>query len=89
MAELIDKKSALNALSSASYGNFNYVTARNAIDCIRTTTESEIRAKAIDEFAEKVKFMAENKWIYDLCEDMDCEAFKADIEVIAEQLKEE
>lgn len=48
----------------------------------------EIRAKAIDEFAEKIKFMAENKWIYDLCENMDCEAFKADIEVIAEQLKE-
>jgi hypothetical protein len=47
MAELIDKKSALNALSSASYGNFNYVTARNAIDCIRTTTEAEIRAKAL------------------------------------------
>ena len=47
MAELIDKKSALNALSSASYGNFNYVTARNAIDCVPTTTEAEIRAKAL------------------------------------------
>ena len=54
MAELIDKKSALNALSNASYGNFNYVTARNAIDCIRITTEAEIRAKAIDDFAKKM-----------------------------------
>jgi hypothetical protein len=41
-------------LSDASYGNFNYVTARNAIDCTRTTTEAEIRAKAIDKFAEKM-----------------------------------
>lgn len=55
MAELIDKKSALNALDNASYGNFNYVTARNAIDCVPTTTESKIRTKAIDEFAEKMK----------------------------------
>ena len=51
-------------------------------------TEAEIRAKAIDEFAEKIKFMAENKWIYDLCEDKDCKDFNNDIDKIAEQLKE-
>ena len=87
MAELIDKKSALNALSSASYGNFNYVTARNAIDCIRTTTEAKIRAKALkyaqSRFRNTYETMVANKmencinWA-DMLDSM-----------VAEQLKEE
>ena len=84
MAELIDKKSALNALSDASYGNFNYVTARNAIDCIRTTTEAEIRNRAIDEFAEKLK-----KYTYGRTNGVYVEIPLYKVDEIAEQLKEE
>lgn len=81
MAELIDKRSALNALSSASYGNFCYVTARNAIDCVPTTTESEIRAMAISEFAERIK----NEFKTEIqCTDDELTW----IDEIAEQLKE-
>lgn len=79
MAELIYKKSALNALSNASYGNFNYVTARNAIDCVSTTTEAEIRAKAYEEAVQKLYNLGHLHSRY----------LKSDIKEIAEQLKEE
>ena len=44
---------------------------------------------AIDRFAEEVKWLAENKWIYDLCKDKDCIEFAKSIDEIAEQLKGE
>ena len=56
---------------------------------IQQLRDACVREKAIYEFAEKVKYMAENKWIYDLCEDKDCEDFVKDIYEIAKQLTEE
>lgn len=87
MAELIDKKSALNALSSASYGNFNYVTARNAIDCIRTTTESEIRAKAIDEFEKEIVAEYDNDGCPNVTDYLDYKISLRDLFRIADELK--
>ena len=91
MAELIDKKDVINQIKSIPYATqeevFFMSAAVSRIRKMPTTTEEEIRAKAIDEFA-----------IY-MCNEFDSK--NADIEnhtgsyvvsrlqKIAEQLKEE
>ncbi len=51
--------------------------------------DKEIRAKAIEEFVAKIKYKAENKWVYDLCEDDDNQYFMDEINEIATELKGE
>lgn len=56
MAELIDKNEVKEIFPDKGEGSWTYnVTAKAYIDSLPTTTESEIRAKAIDEFAELLK----------------------------------
>ena len=49
--------------------------------------EKEIRVKAIDEFAEKIKSEALDRWIYDFSEPEDCYCFCGCVNKIAEQMK--
>jgi len=91
MAELIYK----GVLKNCYAGDFRmdgktpctatYASIRKMIDIQPTTTESEIRAKAIDEFAEKLKWEFKNslgisKRVADFT--------TAVINMVAEQLKE-
>ena len=106
MAELIDK-SALIADLSKECPNWKFETMgfliKGAIDdCISIVkrqpiiTEAEIRAKAIEEFAEKLKIFCESaidksrsNQMALLAWQITCAEFKNAIDEIAEQLKEE
>lgn len=56
MAELIDKNEVKEIFPDNGEGSWTYnVTAKAYIDSLPTTTEAEIRAMVIDEFAEKLK----------------------------------
>lgn len=66
MAELIYKNEILTRIR-LNYNNYQNVSAgviKDMIDTTSTTTEADIRAKAIDEFAEKLKelFKYESAW---------------------------
>lgn len=66
MAELIYKGELLTRIR-LNYNNHQNISAgaiKDMIDTTSTTTEAEIRAKAIDEFAEKLKelFKYESAW---------------------------
>jgi len=91
MAELIDKKSVLKDIASWAIGGNpeepemvridEIVTAiGSSIDELPTTTEAEIRNKAIDEFTEEVKKLI--KKYYKVCP-----FGYTDIDEIAEQMK--
>lgn len=58
MAELINKKDAIEQIKSIPYATqeevFFMSTAVSRMRKMSTTTEAEIRSKAIDEFAEKL-----------------------------------
>lgn len=57
------------------------------VESLPTTTESEIRAKAIDEFAEQIIENVEINWVHDLSTVADSDSFIEEIKVIAEQLR--
>ena len=83
MAELIDVE-RLKSIQEINKANFNSIGGiREWIDSQPTTTEAEIRAKAIDDFAEKLKesFTFTNYF--------EGKCFKEHIDKLAEQLKEE
>ena len=98
MAELIIKKELLTRIR-LNYNNHQNVSAgaiKDMIDTTPTTTEAEIRAKAIDEFAEKFKThcdkMKHDEWnrhARPLSWENAYEQFKDEIDYIAEQLKGE
>ena len=112
MAELIDKGALVSLVNrekemSSSEYSVGYIDAindvNNMIDVLPTTTEAEIRAAAIDEFAEKLKaelsqqiFSDEEKFKYARKEQEAICAQNATWKVairlsdyVAEQLKEE
>lgn len=86
MAELIDKDEALKLFDNCAFQTMNYVTVKGRLNSLPTTTEAEIRAKAIDEFAEKLKWEFENsigvskRAVY---------FANAVIDIVAKELKEE
>jgi hypothetical protein len=93
MAELIDKKTIFpNGVLLLDENNPMASVGElvNRIANLPTTTEAEIRAKAIDEFAEKLKdFIAKQVEDAESSNDLCTEIFQSEIDEIAEQLKEE
>ena len=101
MAELIDKMQGIMCKSCTSC-EVNWCDGEDKAECqwmqeiaeVGTTTEAEIRAKAIDEFAEKFVFQAVCQGCsgccncYELGRQMQCGEYQRYME-IAEQLKEE
>lgn len=103
MAKLIDKFELVKAVRESRKNNTHTdgSIARNhdmehchflsLISRQETVTEAEIRNKAIDEFAEKLKcFIASQVDCVDgiLPVDYCCEVFQSEVDEIAEQLKE-
>ena len=91
MAELIDKGALKEMFPCNGEGSWTYnVTAKAYIDSLPTTTETEIRNKAISEFAKKLQMHLADWQLtetdYDVRFTID-EAIKA-VDEIAEQLKE-
>ena len=89
MAELIYKNEILTRIR-LNYNNYQNVSAgviKDMIDTTSTTTEADIRAKAIDEFAEKLKVkFVDFKKSTDIITLGTCIRL---INSVAEQLKEE
>ena len=90
MAELIDKQMVINTVAKTTTGGY-FSRAIEKVDQLPTTTEAEIRNRAIDEFAEKLSMhfadwqLAETD--YDIRYTIDS-AISA-VDEIADQLKEE
>jgi hypothetical protein len=78
MAELIDKQMVINVVAKTTIGGY-FSRANEKVDQLPYTTEAEIRNKAIDEFAEKLKE----------CVSEDGTLYAEYIDEIADQLKEE
>lgn len=89
MAELIDKGALYDAMTEEYLKHYagdvanSFTIAMQMVQNQPTVTESEIRAMAIDEFAEKLKeaFFVLDKY--------DGHKIKIEIDYVAEQLKEE
>lgn len=86
MAELIRKDALLENLDNMVYNRQNadelYCEVKNLVHVMPTTTESEIRASVIDEFAEKLKRNFRDIGAFTGYE------VKREIDEITEQLKE-
>ena len=94
MKEYIDKGALIGALERIEQEceNAMFVPSwSNALIAIKkhsTITETEIRAKAIDEFVEKVKGMAYDKEYNIWTKDTMISVWESTIDEIAEQMKE-
>lgn len=92
MAELIKRQDAINAVAKA----YRYESDRmTALQEVPTVTEAEIRAKAIDEFANGLKAKIEElrsapkvESAYNNGWKTACEIIQGNLEVFAEQLKQ-
>ena len=88
MAELIDKGALINQLRNE---NIPFNADINSIIIMQpVVTEAEIRNKAIEEFAEKLKdFIAKQVEDAEYYDDCFCEIYQSEVDEIAEQLKGE
>lgn len=82
MAELIDKEVLREKFNNTGKVGMSHISIDKIIRDMPTTTEAEIRAKAIDEFADKLKRNFRDIGAFTGYE------VKREIDEIAEQLKE-
>jgi hypothetical protein len=79
-------------MSSSEY-SVGYIDAindvNNMIDVLPTTTEADIRAMAIDEFAKEIEAEYDNDACPNVADYLDYKISLRDLFIIADQLKEE
>lgn len=92
MARLIDADllmEKLNVFNDRVHGNEHFLygieTAKELLEDMPTTTEAEIRAKAIKDFLDKLLEHETENWV----DHQEYGITWADLELVAEQLKEE
>ena len=92
MARLIDADllmEKLNVFNDREHGNEHFIngieTAKELLEDMPTTTEAEIRAKAIKDFLDKLLEHETENWV----DHQEYGITWADLELVAEQLKEE